>query len=547
MTQPRLLFLRWLAASAAGAAMSLLPVLAQADTKVSDTWSVIPKGLGGIFTDSAGNWTEYEMTDTDASGRQYIELWLVPGSQVEFKGILNPKGTRTYESDFKNASSTGRRTLVVPTNGGTVEMNWSDTPSPPTGLKAYSDTGQVTLTWTAAAGDSNADVRSGGGYYIYYDTGPVFDTWLLLRNDTIYAATTTCTSLTNDSIYYFSLRSFDAYLDTGPRVSGGYSESAQVTPGKAAQVQFRIFVGDIIDSEVFIGFDTGVGWTERKLAKEGATNWWSDTLSLNRGLDFTYKFVVKDTAAVKTYEFPAGGGRSHMFIYPHKSTASAVSVKGSWNWGVSNAMRKDADGYWRKDVSIPNGGVFEYGFTVNVNTWDTDPENSVTRNGNSVGGIDATRDVLGIRRFKVPETDAVTVVSSNWEDTPYVPTDLKAMSNPNNSILLTWTAASQTEDLDSYRIEYTEAPADSTTWVTLAVVNEDSTTFLHQNVIPTDTYYYRLYAIDDAGETSGWKNYASATASLQKEVLFLIENAPKKPAGVIRRMEVVRKDTRRLK
>ena len=52
----------------------LTAVPAYADTDVADSWSVIQKGIGGVFADTAGNWVDYTMTDTDASGRQYIDL-----------------------------------------------------------------------------------------------------------------------------------------------------------------------------------------------------------------------------------------------------------------------------------------------------------------------------------------------------------------------------------------------------------------------------------------------------------------------------------------
>ena len=309
-----------------------VPAAMAGDTDIADSWSVIPKGVGGAFIDTTGTWTEYEMTDTDATGRQYIDLWLVPGATMEFKAILRPKGpNEKYEADFVTTS--GRRTFVVPAAATTILMNWSDTPSPPTGLKAYTDSGKVMLTWTAPAGDGSLDVATGGGYYLYYDTGPVFDTWLRFRaNDTIFGATVTCTNLTNDSIYYFSLRSFDAYWDTGPLFSG-YSDSIQVSPGAFDSVVFRIFVGEMNDSDVYLGYDTGGGWTERPLTREGTTKWWSDTVPLNRGFDFAYKFAVKDTAGTKTFEFPVSSGRKDMFIYPNASGINSVTVKGSWNWG----------------------------------------------------------------------------------------------------------------------------------------------------------------------------------------------------------------------
>jgi len=517
------------------------------DTDVADSWWTVARGVGGVFTDTQGAWREYAMTDTDVNGRNYIDLWLVPNSVVTFKALFLQLGDTKFEPDF--ATATGRRTFTIPTVNTTVDMNWADTPDAPTGLTAYSDTGQVTLTWSAGSSDRNHDVRYGGGYWIYYDTGPAFDTWLLFRKDTIAVTTTTCTNLTNDSVYFFHVRAVDAYFDTGPLLSplpGPSGESVTVRPGVRTNVQFRVFLGRPNDSVVYVGFDTGGGWSERQLYRENAdSHWWSDTIALNRGFDLAFKFVVVDTAANKTFEFPVSGGRKHLFLFPSRAGVTAVKAKGSWDWGAPATMKQNPDSYWRADVNIANAGVYEYGFEVNGGTWETDVYNPYMKGANSVIGIDATPNASTMRRLVVPETTVTAVVSANWEDTPYAPTDFLAMPNTNSTVLITWSKVSQVEDIDSYRIEYSENPGDTNSWITLVTVHSDSSTYIHQNIIVGDTYYYRIYSIDLSQKSSDWKNFASTTVTNAKEAMFLIRKQEQEPSGRQRQTEMARKGEKR--
>lgn len=515
---------------------SILFVAAIHSADVSDTWANLTKRIAGNFHDAGSSDLRAEtmsMISDSIAGRAYKDMWLVPGTKFQYKFILdrNNNGTDTnWEPSIFSTTSTNRE-ITIPLTDTTVICNWCDTPAAPTNLTYYADTGKIILSWNYG-GEQNLDVYFGGGFDVHYCTGPTFDTWVKSNIAPIHAPTGTTistlsytiTGLKNDSSYYITVRAFDAYTDTtGPKYSP-FADSITAIPGNLVKYVFRFFAGTINPTAIYVGYDTSFNnsvWYEHQLNREGSTNWYSDTIEINAGLTFTYKIIMDTTAySGKKYEFD-NTARKYMFIYPATAGVSKVEVKGGWNsWGTPTSLTLNEDGYWRGEIG-PYSGQYEYKFILNGTNYVVDPYNTETRNGNSLLKLNATVNYDNRRQVTVPTT-VVYIDTINWNGTPYTPCEFQALSFSQTAIKLLWENTNLQIDIDTYYIEYSETPSDSTSWLMLAELDGSINSYIHNNLVYGDKYYYRIWAKDNNGVMTDWKNYSSVTLSLPVDVYFKV-------------------------
>ncbi|MEW5693109.1 MAG: hypothetical protein AB1765_07420 [Candidatus Hydrogenedentota bacterium] len=488
-----------------------------------DTWANIPKKLSGNFT---GTWADTDMYGPDVypadTGYWYRVLKLIPGSQFQFKFKIDPDSdgqNYLFEPDF--STNSGNREITVTDNGsGTMNVfcNWADTPGTPLNLNALSDSGSASLYWDTPSFNDGYDVAYGGWYNIYYCTGAAGPGWVKANPNTETVTNTyyKVNNLMNDTVYYFYVRAYDAY-----GVASDTSNIDSCIPVSKVNITFRVYVGEMIDSAVYLGMDTG-SWQEILLSQEGSTNYWSETLVLSSNLFIEYKFVIVDTANDKQYEYPVAQTIRYMFIYPDTTGLSQVQVQGSWNdWGTKTDLTEDEDGYWRGEVNL-DPGQYEYKFILNGSNYVFDPYNQYQRNNNSLLAIDCLPSNSYMREFTVPQSD--TIINVDWEDTPLTPPNFIANPYNNSSVRLQWTQVSSSEDIDSYILYYTETPWDTSTWIKITEIESDMNYYYHTNLIMGDTYYYRIYSRDYGGNTSVWPNFESATVASGIAVYFKVEN-----------------------
>ena len=100
--------------------------------------------------------------------------------------------------------------------------------------------------------------------------------------------------------------------------------------------------------------------------------------------------------------------------------------------------------------------------------------------------------------------------SSGSSSGPSRPSGLEAYPISTTSIFLTWDVGDPDEDITGYKIEFREG---SSNYETLASnTGSNANSFVHGGLNDSDTYTYRIYAINDQGESS-----ASSTASEKPE------------------------------
>ncbi len=90
--------------------------------------------------------------------------------------------------------------------------------------------------------------------------------------------------------------------------------------------------------------------------------------------------------------------------------------------------------------------------------------------------------------------------SSSSSDAPTRPTGLEAFPISVTSIFLSWNVADPDEDVTGYKIEFKKGTGNYETAVSDSRSNANS--FVHDGLSKSDTYTYRIYAINDQGKSS---------------------------------------------
>ncbi|MBP7651934.1 hypothetical protein KA977_00835, partial [Candidatus Dependentiae bacterium] len=477
---------------------------------VADTWSNVSKNLKGDFFSPGGAWSDTDIIYTDTQGYKYIELNLTPGTRFEYKFKV-----------FGVDEEINNRSLAVPNSDTVIIHNWSDTPAAPVNLRAYSDNNQVILTWdTPASSSSWLDVVNGGGFNVYICTGPLFTSWTKINQTGITGSMRyNIYGLNNDSTYFFAVTAYDAYgLNSLESLK---SDSITAIPKPQVNVVFRVKIGNINVSSVFLGYDTGI-WQTKNMIKETVSDYWSCTIQINAGLTVQYKYYYSYSGQ-DTYEY--SNNFNYVFVYPDTFNLRTVKVEGMAvgnSWGELVTLTKNNDGYWRGCANLTNK-QYEYKFVLNSNQWVNDPNNLTAQNGNSLLFLDRFLNTDSRRTAIIPASSEY-IISQDWEDTPIsAPSNFIATVTDKSQLRLNWDKPYYIEDMDSVLIEYTETPELNESWIQLAVLDANIDSFIHKNLIPSDTYYYRIYSIDYAGNISQYANFIAAMPKLPVQFRFNLD------------------------
>ncbi len=95
-----------------------------------------------------------------------------------------------------------------------------------------------------------------------------------------------------------------------------------------------------------------------------------------------------------------------------------------------------------------------------------------------------------------------------YDEYPAAPTGVNSVTG-DESVLIYWYAVGE-NDIDHYSI-YRSNSGPNENFVRIATVSELTTEYTDNNVTNGHTYYYRLRAVDDAGQASEFSNYAMDT------------------------------------
>jgi fibronectin type 3 domain-containing protein/PKD repeat protein len=113
-----------------------------------------------------------------------------------------------------------------------------------------------------------------------------------------------------------------------------------------------------------------------------------------------------------------------------------------------------------------------------------------------------------------PSSVVSAVAPGDSDPPPAAPTGLTAASGPGEGqILLTWNANSE-PDLDHYRLERSTTPVFGAGTVSF---DTSSTSYLDSGLVPGNTYYYRVFAVDAGSNESDPSTTAWAAAGTQPD------------------------------
>ena len=117
--------------------------------------------------------------------------------------------------------------------------------------------------------------------------------------------------------------------------------------------------------------------------------------------------------------------------------------------------------------------------------------------------LDLTNDLLFVADSDNDRIQAISLSSEPTVQTPDKPDNLKASSVSPTSIILTWDEPELDEsvpEITGYKIEYRVGSGD---YITIIENSESKTTsFIHQGLGETETYYYRVYSINSEGTSN---------------------------------------------
>ncbi|MFD1631491.1 MBG domain-containing protein [Pseudopedobacter beijingensis] len=224
-------------------------------------------------------------------------------------------------------------------------------------------------------------------------------------------------------------------------------------------------------------------------------------------------------------------------------TAKATDIAGNVS-SASSALSITIDTTQPTVTITSNISTLKIGQTATITfTFTKDPgatftAASITITGgtlSALSGTGTTRTATFTPTANVDEgTVSITIAAGSYTDiagntglagtTPSLTYDTKAPAVPtglvaifdNQQSVLNWTANTET-DLSSYKI-YSGTSANPTTW--LATVIKPTVTYTHTELTNGTTYYYRITAVDQAGNESTYSTEVTAIPKAAQTITF---------------------------
>lgn len=162
-----------------------------------------------------------------------------------------------------------------------------------------------------------------------------------------------------------------------------------------------------------------------------------------------------------------------------------------------------------------NEGYFELNRSLNGSTWTTTDQISANTTGHTVTGLNAsTLYYFRLRAVNADGNSAYTAtVSATTQAPPVVnnppiaPTNFQTTAIGANSITMAWDDNSADET--GFQID---CSPDGTSWVSIATLGPNVESWTNSGLVPATTYYYRVRAVNQYGN-SAWSNDDATTTA----------------------------------
>lgn len=389
-------------------------------------------------------------------------------------------------------------TNTIPYSTNQISVTEPTVPDAPVGLTAYPEDGKMWLMWFAPTDDGGAPIVY---YNLYYKQGNGAWSSPVYVDGTSY----TLTGLQNGQVYQFSVTAVN------PMGEGKPSSMVSGVPG-----QFKIYPTPPTSMTATAG-DGKVTLTWKPPADNGGKTitkyglfWAEDPQYLNPPLDVghepVYAIMVDGTSYVhtglqngKTYYYLVNAQTSEGFFGDYSTMVSATPKAASVPMAPTNLVATPGDGLVKLTWKAPSSGgstidhyvVYQNGIAVTTVTGTTKTMTGLT-NGVSYNFAVAAHNVTG----EGPQSKAVSATPSAQVGVPSAPIELNATA-AGLSVQLTWSGPSNDggSAITGYRLYWSKdasAPFSS--------VDVAEPFFMHEGLESGGTYYYKVSAINQAGE-----------------------------------------------
>ena len=504
-----------------------------------------PVGLGAAADGDTAidlSWTAPSDTGTSAVRGYRIEMsndagtsWTIlvantTATTYKHTG-LDPGTTRYYRVRAINGTGAGAPSNVARATTGVAV----GAPGPPTnlGATASGDTA-IDLSWTAPS-DTGTSAVSGYRIEVSSDAGASWTN--LVANTGSTAVTYKHRGLAAGTTRHYRVSAVNAAGPGAPSnmASATTTGTSARVPGPPANLSAAADGDSVINLSWTTPTDTGTsaisGYRIEVSANAGSS--WSNLVSNTNSTATTYRHAGLSGGMTRHYRVSAinavgTGGPSNT---ANATTGVVAKAPGAPTDLEADAADDHVDLDWEAPAS--DGGSAITGYRIEYSTdgddWDDleeDTETTSTRYRHR-GVEPGTRYYYRVRAINaVGESEPSNEASATTEaGVPGAPTDLEADADGPTEVELDWEAPADDggSPVTGYRIEYSENGDD---WDDLEEDTESSATrYVHRGASAGTRYYYRVRAINAAGESEP-SNEASATTETSE---------PDAPTGLMAR------------
>ena len=431
----------------------------------------------------------------------YIDTSVVGGTTYFY--VVRAENTAAQESPDSNEDSATPFNLP---------------PAPPTSLVAVDtpsdDGGAIDLTWTVS---TSTDVTEQRVYRSVTSTGP----YSLIQTFTNNTSTShTDTGLTDETTFYYVIRSYDGFAESGNSNEASATPLDNLTP--AAPTSLSVVdtpadtggaidlawtpstAGDVTEQRVYRSVTSTGPYTLVQTFPNNTTSTHTDT-GLTNGI--TYYYVIR--AFDGTNE---SGNSNEAFAIPINNVAAPqppanlVAVDGPADQGG------EIDLTWTPSTSTPVTEQRVYRATVSGGPYSLVQTffNNTTTSHTDTGLTNGTTYYYVIRAFGGSEEstdsneDSATPIDNL---APAAPANLVATAG-DQQVSLNWDNNSE-PDLAGYNVHRSTGSGGPYSKINVGLVSPSA--FTDTGVIAGITYYYVVTAEDDSANESGNSNEDSAT------------------------------------
>ncbi len=437
---------------------------------------------------------------TTSSNRNYTNTGLIANTTYYYR--VQATDAAGNLSAYSNVLSARTGQLVVDTQA----------PTAPSNLTATATSTQITLNWSVST--DNIGVAQ---YRIERSTSATTG-FTLLTTTTNHSYINT--GLQASTTYYYRVQAIDA--------AGNLSAYSSIANGRTGLVDTQAptvpsnFTATSTSTQITLNWSVStdnIGVAQYRIERStSATTGFTDLVTVSTNMHINSGLIANTKYYYRVRAVDAAGNLSNYSSIVNATTGAnlATDTQNPTNPTNLSGTTSGTQVVLTWTQATDNVGVYQY---------DVERQISAIIGYQSITSVNATThtdtnlEPLGSYTYRVKARDlaghssgysnifTITVNAAADTTAPIAPSNLTATSTSSSQINLTWTAATDAVGVVQHRIDRSTSVNFSTTHTINVVANNFSDTGLSAGT----TYYYRVYAVDAAGNSSGFSSVVNAT------------------------------------